>query len=144
MHHDVDESELAGFKNRTLDNTEWGQFDQMIIWSKIYQINLEIYCYSMNMQTIAGDEFIFDKESILLLYCNKNKWCDAENHYDLMYPIPQQVYNGKTYNRRNESQHIEFDNNEAIHINEKQKHTKLGEYDNDHGNIENKEFNGPK
>eukprot|EP00972_Heterocapsa_arctica_P093067 13727657-Heterocapsa_arctica.AAC.1 len=60
------------------------------------------------MQTIDGDEFILDKECIILLYCNKNKRGDAENHYDLMYPIPQQVHKGKTYNRRSKSQHIKF------------------------------------
>eukprot|EP00972_Heterocapsa_arctica_P041841 6168940-Heterocapsa_arctica.AAC.1 len=96
------------------------------------------------MQTIDGDEFILDKECISLLYCNKNKWRDAENHYDLMRPIPQQVYNGKTYNRRSESQQMEFEKNEAIHFNEKQKQTKLGEYDFDHDQFENQEFNGPK
>eukprot|EP00972_Heterocapsa_arctica_P045306 6688236-Heterocapsa_arctica.AAC.1 len=61
-----------------------------------------------------------------------------------MYPIPQQLYKGKTYNRRSESQQMEFEKNEAIHITEKQKQTKLGEDEIDHGKFENKEFNGPK
>eukprot|EP00972_Heterocapsa_arctica_P066397 9797525-Heterocapsa_arctica.AAC.1 len=39
---------------------------------------------------------------------------------------------------------MEFENNEAIHFNEKQQHTKLGAYDLDHDKFENEEFNGPK
>eukprot|EP00972_Heterocapsa_arctica_P071811 10607032-Heterocapsa_arctica.AAC.1 len=57
-----------------MDRTEWGGYEQIITWSKIYQINIEIYCYSMNAQTIDGDEFTHDKECIRLLFCNKNKW----------------------------------------------------------------------
>eukprot|EP00972_Heterocapsa_arctica_P050222 7387041-Heterocapsa_arctica.AAC.1 len=96
------------------------------------------------MQKIDGDEFILDKECIILLYCYKNKWGDAENHYDLMHPIPQQIYKGKTYNRRNESQHMDFEKNEAKQLNEKRKQTKLKENDIDHNKFENPDFNGPK
>eukprot|EP00972_Heterocapsa_arctica_P104397 15387521-Heterocapsa_arctica.AAC.1 len=91
MHHDVDQSELIDFKNKALDRNEWGQFEHVLIWSKIYQIKVEIYSYSMNMHTIDGDEFLTHKEVIILLYCNERKWGDAENHYDLMYPIPQHI-----------------------------------------------------
>eukprot|EP00972_Heterocapsa_arctica_P043530 6427547-Heterocapsa_arctica.AAC.1 len=49
----------------------------------------EVYCYSMNMQTIDGGEFISEK-CIRLLYCNKSKWGDTGHHYDLMHPMIQQ------------------------------------------------------
>eukprot|EP00972_Heterocapsa_arctica_P043157 6363010-Heterocapsa_arctica.AAC.1 len=62
-----------------------------------------------------------------------------------MHPIPQQVCKGKAYNRRSESQQMDFDKkNEAIHFKEKQKHTKFGEDNVEHDQIENQEFNGPK
>eukprot|EP00972_Heterocapsa_arctica_P037974 5589168-Heterocapsa_arctica.AAC.1 len=96
------------------------------------------------MQTIDGDQFILDKESVILLYCNKNKWGDAENHYDLMYPIPQQLHKGKTYNRRSESQQMAFYKTEANHVSEKQKHTKFGEEQTEQDKSENQEFLGPK
>eukprot|EP00972_Heterocapsa_arctica_P095825 14136836-Heterocapsa_arctica.AAC.1 len=83
-----------------MDKTEWGAYEQIICWSKFYQIKIEIYCYSMNMQTIDGDEFISDKECIRLLYCNKSNWGDTENHYDLMHPIVQQTCHTKRYSRR--------------------------------------------
>eukprot|EP00972_Heterocapsa_arctica_P099361 14662848-Heterocapsa_arctica.AAC.1 len=60
------------------------------------------------MQTIDGDEFIIDKECIVLLYCNKSKWGDTENHYDLMHPIVQQTGHTKRYSRRSDLQQIEF------------------------------------
>eukprot|EP00972_Heterocapsa_arctica_P018077 2670991-Heterocapsa_arctica.AAC.1 len=87
MQHDVDKSELENFKHRALSISEWGSYEHIILWCKIYQIKIEIYCHSMNMQTIDGDEFISDKECVRLLYCNKNKWGDAGNHYDLMHPM---------------------------------------------------------
>eukprot|EP00972_Heterocapsa_arctica_P078335 11550452-Heterocapsa_arctica.AAC.1 len=62
MQHDVDDTELACFRERAMDRTEWGGYEQIIMWNKIYQINLTIYCYSMNMQTLVGDTFILDKE----------------------------------------------------------------------------------
>eukprot|EP00972_Heterocapsa_arctica_P008660 1269649-Heterocapsa_arctica.AAC.1 len=41
MQHDVDKSELNNFKHRTLDRSEWGAYEQIILWSKIYQIKIE-------------------------------------------------------------------------------------------------------
>eukprot|EP00972_Heterocapsa_arctica_P042966 6334153-Heterocapsa_arctica.AAC.1 len=37
-------------ETRTIDRSEWGSFEQIIIWRKNYQIKIEIYCYSMNTQ----------------------------------------------------------------------------------------------
>eukprot|EP00972_Heterocapsa_arctica_P050470 7421459-Heterocapsa_arctica.AAC.1 len=71
MEHAVDESELEKFKKQALDTTEWGGLEQIVMWSRIYCIKIEIYCYSMDMQTVDGDEFIHAKECIRLLYCNK-------------------------------------------------------------------------
>eukprot|EP00972_Heterocapsa_arctica_P051177 7522968-Heterocapsa_arctica.AAC.1 len=59
------------------------------------------------MQTIDGDEFILDKECIRLLYGNKGKWVDTENHYDLMHPTIQQTCKTNNYLRRNDSQQDE-------------------------------------
>eukprot|EP00972_Heterocapsa_arctica_P095157 14033803-Heterocapsa_arctica.AAC.1 len=96
-----------------MDRTEWGAYEQIILWSKFYQIKMYIYCDSMNMQTIDGDEFILDKECIRQLYCNKNKWGDTENHYYLMHPTIQQTCKTKSYSRRNESQQDEHQQQEA-------------------------------
>eukprot|EP00972_Heterocapsa_arctica_P081343 11989410-Heterocapsa_arctica.AAC.1 len=74
-----------------MDRAEWGAFEQIILWSTIDQIKIDIYCYSMSTQTIDGDEFILDKECMRLLYCTKSKWGDTENHHDLMHPTIQQI-----------------------------------------------------
>eukprot|EP00972_Heterocapsa_arctica_P028557 4201096-Heterocapsa_arctica.AAC.1 len=79
------------------------------------------------MQIIDGDEFIADKECIILLYCNKNKWGDAGNHYDLMHPMVQQVCKGKTYTRRDDIQHIEHQKHEDNNITYRQRQTRFGE-----------------
>eukprot|EP00972_Heterocapsa_arctica_P111990 16429253-Heterocapsa_arctica.AAC.1 len=42
MQHDVDESELTSFKERTINRAEWGGYEQIIMWSKIYHIKIEI------------------------------------------------------------------------------------------------------
>eukprot|EP00972_Heterocapsa_arctica_P065355 9648283-Heterocapsa_arctica.AAC.1 len=60
-----------------------------------------------------------------------------------MHPIPQQVYKAKTYNRRSESQQMEFEKHEAIQFEEKQKQTTFGEDNVEQDQIENQEFNGP-
>eukprot|EP00972_Heterocapsa_arctica_P108812 16021865-Heterocapsa_arctica.AAC.1 len=90
MEHDVDERELANSNERTTNRSEWGGYVHIIMWSKIFHIKIRIYCYSMNMQTIDGDEFTQDKECIILLYCNKSRWGETKNNYDLMHPIVQQ------------------------------------------------------
>eukprot|EP00972_Heterocapsa_arctica_P102978 15176612-Heterocapsa_arctica.AAC.1 len=61
-----------------------------------------------------------------------------------MHPIPQPVYNGKTYNRRSKSQQMDLEKNEAIHFNEKHKQTKFGEDNVEQDKFESQEFNGPK
>eukprot|EP00972_Heterocapsa_arctica_P110108 16212974-Heterocapsa_arctica.AAC.1 len=61
----------------------------------------------MDMQTIDGDEFILDKECIRLLYCNKSKWGDTANQYDLTHPTIQQICKIKTYFRTSELQQVE-------------------------------------
>eukprot|EP00972_Heterocapsa_arctica_P088292 13020485-Heterocapsa_arctica.AAC.1 len=61
MQHAVDKSELESFKHRTMDRSERGAYEQIIIWCKMYQIKIEVYSYNMNMQTIDGDEFISEK-----------------------------------------------------------------------------------
>eukprot|EP00972_Heterocapsa_arctica_P009709 1429551-Heterocapsa_arctica.AAC.1 len=52
--------ELANCKERTTSISEWGGYEHIIMWSKIFQINIEIHCYRMNMQTLDGDEFTQD------------------------------------------------------------------------------------
>eukprot|EP00972_Heterocapsa_arctica_P015840 2335206-Heterocapsa_arctica.AAC.1 len=59
------------------------------------------------MQTIDGYEFTQDKECIILLYCNKSRWGEPEDHYDLMRPIVQQVGQINKYTRRSELQQVE-------------------------------------
>eukprot|EP00972_Heterocapsa_arctica_P068493 10119590-Heterocapsa_arctica.AAC.1 len=110
-----------------MDITEWGAFEHIILWSKIYQIKLEFYSYSMNMQTIDGDEFILDKECIILLYCNKSKWGDTGNHYDLMHPTIQPNCKTKTYSRRNQFQQMEHQTHEDTNSTDRHRQTLIGE-----------------
>eukprot|EP00972_Heterocapsa_arctica_P015051 2216549-Heterocapsa_arctica.AAC.1 len=99
-----------------MDRNEWGQFEHIIMWSKIYRLKVKTYSYSMNMQTIYGDEFMNDKVVIRLLYCNKSKWGDAEHHYDLMYPIPQHICNNKCYDKRSDEEQTLYQTNENTHL----------------------------
>eukprot|EP00972_Heterocapsa_arctica_P110023 16201103-Heterocapsa_arctica.AAC.1 len=96
------------------------------------------------MQTIGGDEFILDKECIILLYCNKNTWGDAENHYDLMHPIPQQICKGKTYDRRSDNEQTISEQHKKSQVNGKQHQTNIGDDNSERNEFENEEFNGPK
>eukprot|EP00972_Heterocapsa_arctica_P076817 11330023-Heterocapsa_arctica.AAC.1 len=96
------------------------------------------------MQIIDGDEFTSDKECIRLLYCNKSKWGDVENHYDLMHPMVQQVCKGKIYIRRNDIQQIEHqkqEDNKVIYV---QKQTRFGEEQTKHTNSQIPEKLGPE
>eukprot|EP00972_Heterocapsa_arctica_P093120 13735060-Heterocapsa_arctica.AAC.1 len=81
----------------------------------------------MNTQTIDGVDFILDKECIILLYCNKRKWGDTENHYDLMHPTIQQICKTKTYTRRSELQHIEHQQQEDKTNGDRHRQTLIGE-----------------
>eukprot|EP00972_Heterocapsa_arctica_P055728 8221056-Heterocapsa_arctica.AAC.1 len=58
MEHDADENDIEHFKKQTLDNNEWGGFERIVMWSGIYCTNIEIYSYSMDVQTVDGDEFM--------------------------------------------------------------------------------------
>eukprot|EP00972_Heterocapsa_arctica_P011306 1658095-Heterocapsa_arctica.AAC.1 len=64
------------------------------------------------MQTIDGDECIIDKECTRVLYCNKSKWGDTENHYDLMHPMVQHTYKTKRYSRRSDAEQVEYQKQE--------------------------------
>eukprot|EP00972_Heterocapsa_arctica_P043898 6482070-Heterocapsa_arctica.AAC.1 len=79
------------------------------------------------MQTIDGDEFISDKECIRLLDCNKSKWGDTENHYDLVRLTIQQICKTKTYIRRSECQQIEYQKQEDRKITDRHRQTLIGE-----------------
>jgi len=104
MHHDNDKKEIEDFKTKTMDKTEWGQYEHIIFWSRIYHLTVQIYSHNMPMQIIDGDEYMKDKETIRLLYSNKNKWGDAENHYDLMHDISQKIKKTRCYERRSEEE----------------------------------------
>eukprot|EP00972_Heterocapsa_arctica_P004875 722127-Heterocapsa_arctica.AAC.1 len=70
---------------------------------------------------------MLDKECIRLLYCNKSKWGDTENHYDLMHPTVQQMRKTKTYSRRSELQQVEHQKQEDKNSTDKQRQTLIGE-----------------
>eukprot|EP00972_Heterocapsa_arctica_P033247 4893598-Heterocapsa_arctica.AAC.1 len=144
MRHDVDKSELEHFKHRTLDISEWGAFEQIIIWSKIYQIKTEVYCYSMSMQTIDGDELFVEKECIILLYCDKRKWGDTDNYYDLMHPMIQPICEGKAYTRICEFQQIEHQKHEDIHIAYRNRQTRIGDEQTKQAHDQQSEKLGPE
>eukprot|EP00972_Heterocapsa_arctica_P051958 7642924-Heterocapsa_arctica.AAC.1 len=110
-----------------MDRTEWGGYEQIIMWDEIYQIKIEIYCCSMNMQTIDGDEFIFDKECIRLLYCDKHKWGDTENHYDLLHSIVHHTCKIKSYSRRNDLHQAEHQKQEGNKHTYRHQQTLIGE-----------------
>eukprot|EP00972_Heterocapsa_arctica_P091855 13546984-Heterocapsa_arctica.AAC.1 len=96
------------------------------------------------MQTIDGDELILQKECIRLLHCNKSKWGDTENHYDLMHPMMQQICKARTYTRRSEIQHIEHQKHEGRKITDRHRHTRIGEEQTKHSHEQNYEKLGPE
>eukprot|EP00972_Heterocapsa_arctica_P038786 5716263-Heterocapsa_arctica.AAC.1 len=96
------------------------------------------------MQTIDGDEFRSGKSCIILLYCNKSKWGDTENHYDLMHPMIQQVCKGKTYTRKSNIQHIEHQNHEDMKITYRQRQTRIGDEQTEQAHWQHSEKPGPE
>eukprot|EP00972_Heterocapsa_arctica_P083343 12280989-Heterocapsa_arctica.AAC.1 len=70
-------------------------------------------------------KLITDKECIRLLDCNKSKWGDIENNYDLMHPIPQQIYKSKAYARRSESEQSIHEQTKKMLLEEQQRQTKF-------------------
>eukprot|EP00972_Heterocapsa_arctica_P007611 1109518-Heterocapsa_arctica.AAC.1 len=60
-----------------------------------------------------------------VLYCNKSKWGDVENHYDFMHPIPQQTCKSKSYDRRRESEQIIYEQTKNIQMEEQHRQTKI-------------------
>eukprot|EP00972_Heterocapsa_arctica_P083252 12266135-Heterocapsa_arctica.AAC.1 len=79
------------------------------------------------MQTIDGDEFILDKECIRLLYCNKSKWGDTGNNYDLMHPTTQQICKTESYSRRSEMKQVEHKKQEDKKNTDRHRQTLIGE-----------------
>eukprot|EP00972_Heterocapsa_arctica_P045573 6726417-Heterocapsa_arctica.AAC.1 len=61
MEYDTDRSGLASFLEQTLDTKEWGGFEQIVIFSKMYCVNMEIHSFGTDMQKSDGDEFITNK-----------------------------------------------------------------------------------
>eukprot|EP00972_Heterocapsa_arctica_P110035 16202048-Heterocapsa_arctica.AAC.1 len=94
-----------------MDRAEWGGYAHIIMWSKIYQINIEIYCY----------------KCIKLLYSNKSKWGDTDNHYDLMHPTVHQTSKTKSYSRRSDLQQIEYQKQEGNIHTYRHRQTLIGE-----------------
>eukprot|EP00972_Heterocapsa_arctica_P022511 3310417-Heterocapsa_arctica.AAC.1 len=41
MQHDVDKSELINFKHRAMDISDWGAYEEIILWCEIYQFKIE-------------------------------------------------------------------------------------------------------
>ena len=127
MKHDEASEDLEEFKNKTMDRTIWGQFEQIIIWSRIYQIRIEVYSHSMTTQIINGDEYNIKNDCIRLLHCNKSKWGDVENHYDLLHELPRPICNNKSYERRTEGQQAEYDEKKKRIATNSFWQTKIGE-----------------
>eukprot|EP00972_Heterocapsa_arctica_P100009 14747839-Heterocapsa_arctica.AAC.1 len=96
------------------------------------------------MQTIDGDEFISEKESIRLLYCNKSKWGDTEHDYDLMHPMIQQICKVRTYTRRSELQQIEHQKHEDRTITYRHRQTRFGDEQTKQAHDQNSEKLGPE
>eukprot|EP00972_Heterocapsa_arctica_P083056 12237961-Heterocapsa_arctica.AAC.1 len=96
------------------------------------------------MQTIDGDEFISEKECIILLYRNKNTWGDTEHHYDLMHPMIQLICKGKTYTIISEIQQIEHQKHEDIHITYRHRQTRIGDEQTKQAHNQHSEKLGPE
>eukprot|EP00972_Heterocapsa_arctica_P094434 13928047-Heterocapsa_arctica.AAC.1 len=96
------------------------------------------------MQTIDGDEFIMDKECIILLYCNKSKWGDTENHYDLLHPKVHLTCKTKTYSRRSDLQQIEHQQQEDTTSTDNHRQTHFGEEKTNHTELSEADKLGPK
>eukprot|EP00972_Heterocapsa_arctica_P071222 10520534-Heterocapsa_arctica.AAC.1 len=96
------------------------------------------------MQTIDGDGFVLDKECIRLLYRNKSKWGDTENHYDLMHPTFQQFCKTKNYSRRSEMQQVEHHKQEDKHNTDRHRQTLIGEEQTKHTDFQEADKLGPK
>eukprot|EP00972_Heterocapsa_arctica_P022959 3376869-Heterocapsa_arctica.AAC.1 len=61
MEYDTDGRSLTHLIEQALDTKEWGGFEQQMIFSKMYCINVEIHSFGTDMQKSDGDEFITEK-----------------------------------------------------------------------------------
>eukprot|EP00972_Heterocapsa_arctica_P101706 14985344-Heterocapsa_arctica.AAC.1 len=82
---------------KTLGINEWGGFEHIVIFSKIYCIILEIHSFGSEIHISDGDDFFTNKECISLLYCNRRSWGEQPNHYDLLHSVKQTHKPGKQY-----------------------------------------------
>eukprot|EP00972_Heterocapsa_arctica_P049202 7241058-Heterocapsa_arctica.AAC.1 len=87
---------------------------------------------------------ILEKACIILLYCNKNKWGDTGNHYDLMHPMIQQICKGKTYTRISEIQQIEHQKHEDRKIADRHRQTRIEDEQTKQAHYEQYEKLGPE
>eukprot|EP00972_Heterocapsa_arctica_P075222 11098371-Heterocapsa_arctica.AAC.1 len=81
MEHDADESEIEHLKKQTLDKNERGGFEQIVMWSRIVCIKIEIYSYSMDTQTVDVDEFMQEKSASCYFIATK---ANGENKKTIM------------------------------------------------------------
>jgi hypothetical protein len=107
-------------------------------------MKIEVYSYNVGILTYDADIFIQNKECIILLYCNKNKWGDTENHYDLLHQMDKPLTKGKIYIPRTEESQIAYEN----HVKETDKvnliQTTLDGNPNEDGRDNKKPFIGPR
>eukprot|EP00972_Heterocapsa_arctica_P050223 7387095-Heterocapsa_arctica.AAC.1 len=57
----IDGSAYNKFRLQTIDKKQWGGVEQIVMWSRICCIKIEIYSLGIDMQTVDGDEFMQDK-----------------------------------------------------------------------------------
>eukprot|EP00972_Heterocapsa_arctica_P041852 6170535-Heterocapsa_arctica.AAC.1 len=60
MEYDIDGSGRNTFLEQAVDNQEWGGFEQIVMLSNIYHINIGIHSYGNDIQHSDGDDFIAD------------------------------------------------------------------------------------
>ncbi len=52
---DHDQRALEDFKNHTLDKDQWGGEEQILMWSKICRMKIEVYSYNFGILTYDAD-----------------------------------------------------------------------------------------
>eukprot|EP00972_Heterocapsa_arctica_P092965 13711948-Heterocapsa_arctica.AAC.1 len=86
MEHAIYGSRLEHFKDEAGDRNEWGGAEQIAVFARIHNIEVEVHAYDMSVQVFDGGELELEQTVIRVMFSNSTKWGIKPNHYDLLIP----------------------------------------------------------
>eukprot|EP00972_Heterocapsa_arctica_P029096 4280698-Heterocapsa_arctica.AAC.1 len=94
MEYDIDGRGYNQYMEQTLDTKEWGGFKQIVIFSKIDCINIEIRCFGMTSNRVMGMSSSPTKSVSVSCTATTGSGGGKPNHYDLLHKNQQAFKTG--------------------------------------------------